>query len=100
MKAKYCVCGCAIQYKRDLCFDCVKLYGTDKSQWPEWVAFLVKDNQDEWNRERYHDELEYYDETFDTKWAPPSLDPEKSDVVHDRVKLDVWFPVHNTNRKR
>ncbi len=50
--------------RRQLCFDCVKKYGVDKSKWPEWLIFSAKNIQDEWNKSRNHDDLPLYDESL------------------------------------
>jgi hypothetical protein len=59
---KTCVCGKRIQPKHDLCSECLSLYGTDKSEWPEWLSFMVSDIRREYNYECRHDDLEFNEE--------------------------------------
>ena len=59
---KMCVCGeKSIANRRDLCKDCLKDYGTDKDEWPEWLKFAVKDTQRTYDYDRRHDDLEVWD---------------------------------------
>jgi len=55
LHARHCVCGIVIVSNRPLCGKCFKEYGGDSKKWPEWVSFLVKDEQKEIDRERNHD---------------------------------------------
>lgn len=49
MSKKCCVCGKIITNSYDLCNKCLSEYGKDRSEWPEWLIFLVADTQ----REKY-----------------------------------------------
>lgn len=60
--ARHCVCGKIITINSSLCNDCLKVHGTDRNQWPEWVRFLVAEEQKELDRERRHRELQLDEE--------------------------------------
>lgn len=59
-----CICGKQIKPRWALCPDCLKLYGPDRSKWPDWVKSSVKSIQKELNQERRHLELSLDDENF------------------------------------
>src|SRR3990172_3937017 len=42
-----CPCGRLITGKRELCRECVDVYGDERDEWPEWLRFLVNDLQRE-----------------------------------------------------
>lgn len=54
---KTCVCGKCIT-RGDLCNICLNIYGANRSEWPEWLKFLVNDMRKELRRERRIDEHE------------------------------------------
>ena len=54
---KLCVCGKCIT-RGDLCNICLNIYGAVRSEWPEWLKFLVNDMRKELRRERRIDEHE------------------------------------------
>jgi len=43
--SKQCVCGAEIRNGRSLCRECAEIYGTDSSEWPEWLKWSVSDIQ-------------------------------------------------------
>lgn len=45
MSKKCCVCGKIITNSYDLCNKCLSEYGKDRTEWPEWLVFLVADTQ-------------------------------------------------------
>lgn len=45
--ARFCPCGKAISNKRWICVECGEIYGYDRSEWPEWLRFVVNDNNRE-----------------------------------------------------
>jgi hypothetical protein len=59
---KMCVCGKSVLPSHSLCKECFEIYGV-KSEWPEWLRWMVADIQREWDYDRNHDELEFFDET-------------------------------------
>jgi len=60
---KVCVCGKTIPIKNDLCRECLSLYGTDKTEWAEWLRFMVSDLKREYEYEIKHSrDLEFDDE--------------------------------------
>jgi len=45
----------------ELCAECFGIYGRDRSEWPEWVSFLVADdNRLDWQDEK----ADRYEVTF------------------------------------
>jgi len=48
---KRCICGKVITSKYDLCANCMAEYGKDRSEWPDWLKFMVADMR----RERRQD---------------------------------------------
>lgn len=40
---KRCVCGKIITSQYDLCANCLREYGTDRSEYPEWLKFMIAD---------------------------------------------------------
>jgi len=53
-----CVCGKPIKGKTHLCADCLEIYGTDRTDWPEWLKFLVNDLDREYAAEKRFDQHE------------------------------------------
>ena len=53
MSQKHCVCGKIITSNYDLCNSCLEQYGKVRSEWPEWLIFMVADMK----RERRHDRI-------------------------------------------
>lgn len=62
MTQRYCVCGKPISMKRQLCADCLEIYGDEPEEWPEWLRWQVNDIQRDINYERRHDEFWLDDE--------------------------------------
>jgi hypothetical protein len=57
MKLMTCVCGARILRRGTLCPKCLAEYGADKSTWPEWLRYQVRDLLREANAEcRYREE--------------------------------------------
>lgn len=52
MQKHCCICGKVITNGFDLCESCMNEYGRDKSQYPEWLKFLIADNNRERRQER------------------------------------------------
>ena len=59
---RYCVCGKEIKPNRCLCKECGEIYGYVRSEWPEWLRWLVNDTQRSLDQERLHQELSFDDE--------------------------------------
>jgi hypothetical protein len=59
---KTCVCGKTITNRTDLCAECKELYGTDKTDWPEWLRYMVADMKREYDYELKHMDFEYDEE--------------------------------------
>ena len=56
-----CICGKVITNCFELCANCTAEYGLDRTEWPEWLRFLVADMK----RERRQDALiEKYEISF------------------------------------
>ena len=64
MCKRYCVCGRAIPFKRQLCGECLEIYGDDLKEWPEWLRWQVSDIQREIDYERRHDELTIFNDEY------------------------------------
>lgn len=62
MRKKYCVCGKEISLKRQLCGECLDIYGADSREWPAWLRWQISDIQREIDYERRHDEFWLDDE--------------------------------------
>lgn len=43
MNRRSCICGNTKNPTWDLCSECNEIYG-NRSEWPEWLSFLVSDN--------------------------------------------------------
>ena len=43
MSKKCCVCGKVITNSYDLCNYCLGEYGSNSTEWPEWLRFIVAD---------------------------------------------------------
>jgi hypothetical protein len=52
MSQKRCVCGKVITSNYDLCNSCLAKYGKDRTEWPEWLIFMVADLKHERRQER------------------------------------------------
>ena len=59
---RYCVCGKEIRPNRCLCKECGGIYGYVRSEWPEWLRWMVSDMQRSVDQERLHEELSLEDE--------------------------------------
>lgn len=53
---RYCPCGKQVRIDRRLCWECADIYGTDPSEWPEWLRWQVSDIQREIDYERNNNE--------------------------------------------
>lgn len=62
MCQRYCVCGKTLSMNRQLCGDCLEVYGVDPEEWPEWLRWQINDIQRDINYERRHDEFWLDDE--------------------------------------
>jgi hypothetical protein len=54
-------CGRAITWAFAICSDCEKLYGRSPKVWPEWLAFLWRDEQ---RLRRQHKRVTDYETSF------------------------------------
>ena len=52
---RYCACGSTIRLRDSVCKDCREKYGNKSSEWPDWMLYLVKQEQREIDRQRLHD---------------------------------------------
>lgn len=52
MQKRCVICGKVITNGFDLCESCLQEYGRDKSQYPEWLKFLIADTNRERRQER------------------------------------------------
>lgn len=64
MNKRYCACGKKIPQYFNICGECAKKYGTNHSDWPEWLRDWVKMYQSELDYERNNYHLEYIDEVL------------------------------------
>jgi hypothetical protein len=62
MSQRFCVCGKSISIKRQLCGECLEIYGDDPEEWPAWLKWQTSDIQREVDYERRHDEFWLDDE--------------------------------------
>lgn len=53
MQSNRCICGKVITSGFDLCSNCTAEYGDDRTEWPDWLRFMVADLK----RERRADAL-------------------------------------------
>jgi len=51
MSKRCCVCKKIITNNYDLCNRCLEDYGSNSSEWPEWLKFLVADIHRERDRQ-------------------------------------------------
>ena len=52
MQNRCVICGKVITNGFNLCESCLREYGLDKSQYPEWLKFLIADTNREIRQER------------------------------------------------
>ena len=64
MLIRHCGCGTNIRLRDSICKKCREKYGNDSTKWPEWLSFLVKQEQSEINRQRRHDFEHFIDEEY------------------------------------
>jgi hypothetical protein len=62
MSQRFCVCGKSIFLRRQLCGECLEIYGDDPDDWPEWLCWSLSDIQKDIDWERRHDEYWLDDE--------------------------------------
>lgn len=83
--SRTCVCGKSISLRRQLCGECLEIYGNDKNEWPEWLRWMVNDTQRIIDTERRHDELTIFsDEHFNPmriKKTSPRFDKDFEDMI-------------------
>lgn len=41
--SRICVCGKHIIGRSELCNECLAIYGSNRSEWPKWLVFMVND---------------------------------------------------------
>lgn len=62
---KKCICGKVITSRFDLCSRCIDEYGTNRSEWPDWLKFLISDMK----REAYQEkQIDKHEITFTDLW--------------------------------
>ena len=54
--------GVTLSWRHALCSSCLERFGSDREEWPTWLYDRATSIQNEINRERRRDELEYFDE--------------------------------------
>jgi len=85
---RHCACGNPIRLRDSICKKCRIEYGSDPSGWPEWVTYLVQQEQREVDRKRLHDfDLPFIDEQMlpNTKIRPTeNFDKEPDELVWER----------------
>lgn len=60
-----CACGNVIRLRDSICKECREKYGNISTEWPEWMRYLVSEEQKAINDSRRHDfDLIYNDEYF------------------------------------
>ena len=83
--SRKCVCGKSISLRRQLCGECLETYGSDKDKWPEWLKWLVNDNQRRINYERRHDELTIFNDEYflpnKTRKTRPKFEKDFEDML-------------------
>jgi len=55
---KRCICGKVITSNFDLCANCMAEYGKDRSEWPDWLKFMIADMKRERRQEYTIDQHE------------------------------------------
>ena len=70
MQKRRCVCGAEIPWKHSLCADCLRQYGRDRKDWPEWLLYLVREIQREVDYDRGHDDWEPREESANISRYP------------------------------
>jgi hypothetical protein len=48
---KRCICGKIITSQYDLCANCLAEYGNNRSEYPEWLKFMIADMKRERRQE-------------------------------------------------
>ncbi len=72
-------CGKVITYRFAICAECEKKYGKSPHTWPEWLAFLWRDEQ---RLRRQHKRVVTHEVTFSD--LPRSVGPdERPDIEGD-----------------
>ena len=56
-----------IRLRDSICKDCRLKHGNDPAKWPEWLSFLVNNEQKEINRQRRHDFDRFYNDELSYK---------------------------------
>lgn len=54
---RYCICGKSIAQRRQLCKECLEIYGENPNEQPEWVRWQIADIQRELDYDRNHDHI-------------------------------------------
>jgi hypothetical protein len=78
-----CVCGKPIANNMRLCKNCYLKYGSDSSEWPEWVKFMVNDIKREVRYEERHKDNIFIDEYFVSPEARRNLTKAKRNPEMD-----------------
>jgi hypothetical protein len=87
MSVRRCVCGKPIRLRDPLCKSCRELYGSKAREWPDWVKFLVSDEQREIDRMRMHD----YDRQLDDEVSLPISDVAEHNLARARSFPEMSF---------
>ncbi len=58
-----CLAGCGkpITWRFAICAECEKKYGRSPNQWPQWLAFLWRDEQ---RQRRQHNRVQRFEVSF------------------------------------
>ena len=66
--------GVTLSWRHSLCSNCLERFGGERKEWPDWLHTRASGIQNEINRDRRHDELEYFDEYPDEgAFSSPSM---------------------------
>ena len=73
-------CGKAITWNFAICAECEKAYGRSPREWPEWLAFLWRDEQ---RMRRQDKRVRFNEETFVDLPGDIATDERNEDEHHD-----------------
>lgn len=82
-----CACGSVIRLRDSICKNCRIKYGNDRSEWPEWMKFLVSQEQSEINKKRNRSFALFIDDEY--------FNPESKHAPKINMELDVEEMIWN-----
>ena len=83
---RHCACGNNIRLRDSLCKNCRIEFGSDPTGWPDWVAYLVHQEQAEVDQQRRHD----FGLSIDEEYFSPETNQTSKPIDESDLEEMIW----------